>query len=113
MGQTMGQDQYIQRSITYNGQSGYTFLIMQGDGNLVEYYYSGNYQKPCWASGTVEAGVTSLAFYSNWGDLSVMHNARTVWTSGTTDQTTTNTVDMNYLGVVYVGYVPITPECHP
>ncbi|WP_051943003.1 hypothetical protein [Streptacidiphilus rugosus] len=108
-GEYLGAGDYIQR-LTLTG--GDFTLIMQSDGNLVEYRDEASYgRKVCWASNTRYHGGTHVV-YQNDGNF-VMYpdwSTKAVWSSNTYNGGG-STVDINKFGVIYVGTTPITGMC--
>ncbi|WP_328972476.1 hypothetical protein [Streptomyces sp. NBC_00239] len=97
-GETLNAGQFIERSTS----TGHVKLIMQSDGNLVEY---GRYFGVCWATHTENSG-GAYATYQTDGNLVIYTAAgRAVWASNTVGsvQATGSTVDMNNAGQLYIG----------
>jgi hypothetical protein len=76
------------------------YLVLQGDGNLVEYNATGT---PLWASGTNGQTVTKLTMQSN-GDLLLFDGAKVIWSSGTSGYSNAClSVENNGTIVIYSG----------
>ena len=110
-GDQMNREDYIERNLgaTFNYQR--VRLVMQGDGNLVLYALAKSNMtgKTCWASNTVGRG--TRAVYQHDGNF-VVYNVNTpTWASNTVGDGG-STVDINWLGKLYVGFKQITGECH-
>ncbi|MEW2136471.1 hypothetical protein AB0892_07670 [Streptomyces sp. NPDC005409] len=85
-------------------------LVMQTDGNLVEYKINRYGQRVCWATNTYP-GSGNRAVYQHDGNFVVYNSSGTaVWASNTMNGAG-ETVDINTRGVVYVGHTPITASC--
>ncbi|MBT2449256.1 hypothetical protein J7F03_19590 [Streptomyces sp. ISL-43] len=87
-------------------------LVMQTDGNLVEYKTnsSGQHTAVCWASNT-NTGWGNYAIYQYDGNF-VVYNpwGQAVWASHTMGLPG-QTVDINSVGRVYAGHTPISGAC--
>lgn len=106
-GQSLNAGQYIQRA-SYNG--GTIRLVMQNDGNLVEYLYLQGGTIVCWASDTYGSGSNNHATYQQDGNFVVYTSGGyPVWSSHTAGKGG-STVDMTSSGDLFVGYTKITPE---
>lgn len=97
-GQTLNAGESIERYTS----TGHVWLVMQSDGNLVEY---GSHFGACWATHTENSG-GAYASYQNDGNFVVYTSSgRAVWASKTVGsvQATGSTVDMNDAGQLYIG----------
>ncbi|TQF07302.1 hypothetical protein E6W39_12650 [Kitasatospora acidiphila] len=84
--------------------SGITFqLILQTDGNLVEYKHVAGVSGAgvCWATGTNGSGATN-ATYQTDGNFVLYNGNWALWSSNTKGQPG-NTVDISSNGVMWVG----------
>ncbi|MCB5180899.1 hypothetical protein [Streptomyces antimicrobicus] len=87
-------------------------LVMQTDGNLVQYKTDARYgfTKVCWASGT-NNGARNYAIYQGDGNFVVYTPwNQALWASNTMGLAG-ETVDINRSGVTYVGHTPISGAC--
>ncbi|MBW5481029.1 hypothetical protein [Streptomyces bambusae] len=87
-------------------------LVMQTDGNLVQYKTNVKYgfTKVCWASNT-NTGAQNHAIYQGDGNFVVYTPwGQAVWASNTMGLPG-ETVDINSSGVTYVGHTPISGAC--
>lgn len=107
-GQYLNPGDQIQRTIP----QGELVLIMQTDGNLVEYLHaSGGGTLVCWASNTYLKGYNNYAVYQPDGNFVVYDGGGGVQWASHTQGGGGSTVDMNSLGVLYVGYTPVNNGC--
>jgi hypothetical protein len=107
-GQYLNPGEQIQRSIP----QGELVLTMQTDGNLVEYLYAnGGGALVCWASNTYQKGYDNYAVYQTDGNFVVYDGGGGVQWASNTQGRGGSTVDMNSLGVLYVGVTPINHGC--
>ncbi|MFE9453397.1 hypothetical protein [Streptomyces sp. NPDC006739] len=84
-------------------------LILQTDGNLVEYKHTGASTWVCWASGTNGSGATK-AIYQADGNFVLYNGGWALWASDT-QWKAGSTVDINSVGQVWVGQTPKTGSC--
>ncbi|MGW3498581.1 hypothetical protein [Streptomyces sp. NPDC001020] len=108
-GQTLHAGQMIHR---YTPKGWEIQLVMQTDGNLVEYLagFSGGGRYVCWASNT-NTGSDYHATYQQDGNFVVYApSGKAVWASNTVGGSG-QTVDMNDIGVLYVGNKAINGGC--
>lgn len=102
-----GESLYPGQSIRWLMPTGYTSLIMQTDGNLVEYTASGHV---CFAANTQWNG--SYAIYQTDGNFVVYDSGHhALWASGSQDDGGT-TVNINAYGGLWAGETQITQACH-
>jgi hypothetical protein len=105
LGDFLYSGDYISRTLP-NFKNETVKLIMQSDGNLVEYVNG----RACWGSNTYLNG--DRAVYQTDGNFVVYHGNTATWASNTFDHTAGNTVDINWVGKIYVGYTAISGECN-
>ena len=91
------------------------YVIMQPDGNLVEYGTSSNGPREgaCWSTQT-QGHPGAFATYENSGSLIVQDTRRPLWSSGT-NGVAGNTVNVTNTGAVWVGNRKIVgdePACN-
>ena len=110
-GDTMYQGDYIERTLGARFNYQRVRLIMQSDGNLVLYALAKSNMtgKTCWGSNTVGRG--TRAVYQTDGNFVVYNGNTATWASNSVGDSGT-TVDINWLGKLYVGFKQITGECH-
>ncbi|MFE9453398.1 hypothetical protein [Streptomyces sp. NPDC006739] len=92
--------------------NGITFqLILQTDGNLVEYRHISGHAgvAVCWATGTNGSGATQ-AIYQTDGNFVLYNGDRALWASDTQGEAG-STVDVSSIGQVWVGQTPKTGSC--
>ncbi|GAA1992985.1 hypothetical protein [Catenulispora subtropica] len=106
-GQYLNPGEQLQRSIP----QGELVLTMQTDGNLVEYLYANGGTLVCWASNTYQKGYNNYAVYQLDGNFVVYDGGGGVQWASNTQGGGGSTVDMNSLGVLYVGTTPINNGC--
>ncbi|MFJ6794900.1 hypothetical protein [Streptomyces sp. NPDC091268] len=110
-GESLAPGESIQRS-GIDGLGNYLVwrLVMQTDGNLVEYKMNRYATRVCWASNT-NTGARNQAVYQQDGNF-VVYNpyGQAVWASNTMGLAG-ETVDINPSGVTYVGHTPISGAC--
>lgn len=106
----LNQGDYIQRSTN----AGIVRLALQGDGNLVLSLINPNTGaqiKACWGAATNYDPYSGIrAIYQTDGNFVVYNEWGAIWASNTVGHAG-ETVDMNWQGVLYVGYTPITGPC--
>ncbi len=110
-GESLYPGEYIQR--LNNDGNRYLSLVMQSDGNLVEYVSADTLGGPytaCWASGTNGSGATRADYQSDGNFVVYTSNNAPVWASDT-QWKAGSTVDINWDGIVYVGTTPISNAC--
>lgn len=106
-----GYAMYKGQSFTHNSGVLRWTLIMQNDGNLVQYLTQvpTGRQRVCFASNTYGRGW--LAVYQSDGNFVVYdYSYRAVWASNTVG-VSGSTVDINYNGQLWVGNRAITGNC--
>ncbi|MGW7003872.1 hypothetical protein ACWGCW_13865 [Streptomyces sp. NPDC054933] len=111
-GDTMYPGDYIDRVNDYQHE---VMLVMQSDGNLVEYVSTDptsdpNPWKPCWASNTYGSGADHASYQQDGNFVVYTPNNTPKWASNT-QWGAGSTVDINGNGVVFVGQTPITGTC--
>ncbi|MFI2206083.1 hypothetical protein ACH47Z_36025 [Streptomyces sp. NPDC020192] len=111
-GDTLYADSYIWQIEAYNGH--YMKLVMQSDGNLVEYASdddSGTLPwRVCWASGTYGSGADHATYQQDGNFVVYTPDNTPVWASNT-QWKPGSTVNINPFGKVYVGTTPLTDVC--
>ncbi|WP_371614400.1 hypothetical protein [Streptomyces sp. NBC_00454] len=97
-----GQTLYAGESIERYTSTGHVWLVMQSDGNLVEY---GSNFGACWATHTENTGGSYAAYQSDGNLVVYTSSGRAVWASNTVGsvRATGSTVDMNDAGQLYIG----------
>jgi hypothetical protein len=111
-GDTLYAGAYIEEPNFYSGNL--MTLVMQDDGNLVEYVaddpQGDGPWRACWASGTYGSGADQASYQQDGNFVVYTPSGHAVWASNTQWGGGT-TVDINRFGVVYVGTTPITTTC--
>ncbi|MFD6892102.1 hypothetical protein [Streptomyces sp. NPDC059957] len=111
-GESLSPGESIQRS-GMDGLGNYLVwrLVMQTDGNLVEYKMNRYATRVCWASNTYTGSSGNRAVYQHDGNFVVYNpSGQAVWASHTMGHAG-ETVDINSSGVTYVGHTPISGAC--
>ncbi len=107
-GDTLYPGDYIQTNNYFNDKP--MILIMQPDGNLVEYEafdaYGSSPWTACWASGTYGSGADHATYQSDGNFVVYTPSGHAAWASNTQWGGGT-TVDINKYGVLYVGTTSI------
>jgi hypothetical protein len=107
-GETMYAGFWIQRQNNTTGDQ--VYLVMQDDGNLVEYAsFDPQGDGPwhvCWASGTNGSGATHVTYQGDGNFVVYTSDQTPKWASNTVGQAG-STVDMNVDGTIYVGAKPL------
>ncbi|MFF7339738.1 hypothetical protein ACFZAT_20660 [Streptomyces sp. NPDC008163] len=107
---TRGHTLNVGDSVTGVTNSSTTFeLIMQADGNLVEYRWDGDPTEGrqsrtfCWASNTYGSGANHATYQGDGNFVLYTPGGYAVWASNTVGAAG-STVNINSRGDVYVGY---------
>ncbi|WP_327250485.1 hypothetical protein [Streptomyces sp. NBC_01244] len=111
-GESLQPGEMIQRSIwdpIANLQVWYR-LVMQTDGNLVEYKIHRYGQSVCWATNTYPYSGNYAVYQSDGNFVLYTSGGHALWASHTMGLPG-ETVDINRNGVVYAGHTPFTGSC--
>ncbi|MER7755794.1 hypothetical protein [Kitasatospora sp. NPDC097643] len=98
------------------GTSTWYQLIMQGDGNLVEYRWDGDptqgsqSRSVCWASNTYGSGANHATYQGDGNFVVYTPGGFAAWASNTQGRGG-STVDINSRGALYVGTTLISGNC--
>ncbi|MFF2468733.1 hypothetical protein [Streptomyces mirabilis] len=96
----------------YSPQGWQIQLVMQSDGNLVEYLrFDDGSRYACWATNSWGSGDNNWAVYQTDGNFVVYNSSGGVVWASNTQGGGGSTVDMNSNGVLYVGTKAINNGC--
>ncbi|WP_180356421.1 MULTISPECIES: hypothetical protein [Kitasatospora] len=114
-GQTLNAGDWVFAASAANNGSWFQ-LIMQSDGNLVEYRWDGDptagqqSRSVCWSSNTMGSGANHATYQQDGNFVVYTPGGYAAWASNTAGGGGSS-VDINSVGVVFVGYKAITGSC--
>ncbi|MGW4382479.1 hypothetical protein [Kitasatospora sp. NPDC004531] len=106
-----GQSLNIGDSIVSNSSGSTWFeLVLQSDGNLVEYRWDGGSRRACWATGTNGSGAHHATYQTDGNFVLYTQGGTALWSSNSAG-TAVITVSITTSGWLLVGQKKITNGC--